>query len=101
MKRETTGKKEAATVNGRIRGKNRKEGTFESAEWSACDPQLLQDTITAVTKRGCAIQLGLTRDGGVFVIRIVGDGEPYNEYVRPNENIDVHLTGLKLDFSLD
>ena len=99
MKRETDGGEKAAAVNRRIRGKNRKDDNYEFAEWSGCDALLLQEVITAITKRGCAIQLGLTKDGATFVIRIVGDGEPYNEYVRPTEDIDVHLQGLKEDFN--
>jgi len=97
-KKATEKRDASAEVNKRIRGQNRKAGDFEVVDWSGCDGALLQRVIAAVCKRSCAIQFGYTRDGGAYVIRIVGDGEPYNEYVRATEEIDVYLTGLALDF---
>ena len=87
----------SADVNRRIRNSNR--GTSaEFAEYDACDAGLLQQAIANVTKRGCAIQFGLTRDASTFCVRIVGDGEPYNEYCRPTEDFDIYLRGLISDF---
>lgn len=94
---EKNGRAKAADVNRRIRNSNRGKG-FETAEYSGCDAGLLQQAINAVTARGCAIQFGLTRDGETFCIRIVGDGEPYNEYCRPTEDFDIYLAGLISDF---
>ncbi len=89
-------RQEAATENKRIRNANR--GHAEQADWGAANAELLSQVIARVSARGCAIQFGYTRDGGAFVIRVVGDGEPYNEYIRPTEGIDIYLTGLALDF---
>jgi hypothetical protein len=86
----------AAEENRRIRRDNR--GSAEEADWSVAEPNLLRAVIANVSNRGCAIQFGLTRDGGAFVVRVVGDGDPYNEYVRPSENVDLYLEGLRLDF---
>lgn len=83
----------------RIRNRNRGEG-IAGADWGEADSGLIAQAITEVTKHKCAIQFGLTRDDGAFVIRIVGDGEPYNEFVRPTEDIDLYLTGLIEDFKL-
>jgi len=81
----------------RIRNANR--GNAENAEWSNANPTLLADTIAKVAGRGCAIQMGYTKDFGAYVIRIVGDGEAYNEYVRPSEDINLYLEGLRDDFT--
>jgi len=94
---KTTGRTSAAVANGRIRRSNRGNDT-EPCDYGACSPDRLQQAIASVTARGCAIQLGYTRDGGAYCIRIVGDGEPFNEYVRQTEDIDVYLAGLIEDY---
>lgn len=69
-------------------------GKAESADWGDVDPNLLSRAVCAVTGRGHALQFGHTRDGGSYVVRIVGDGEPRNEYIRPSEDISLYLTFL-------
>jgi len=78
--------------------RRRNRGTSEVASWADANPMLILDAISKLTAVGCAIQFGYTRDGGSFVIRVVGDGEPFNEYVRPTEDIDQYLTALALDY---
>lgn len=73
--------------------------TGTRAEYSDADAVKLLAAINAVTAAGCAVQFGYTKDGSAFVIRIVGDGEPYNEYVRPSEDIDLYLQGVVDDFA--
>jgi len=97
MAAKKEGRKEAAEVNRRIR--NRARGmSNEEADWSSVDGSKVVAVIAAVAKHHCAIQFGYTRDQGAYCIRIVGDGEPYNEYVRPSEDIDFYLEGLLVDF---
>lgn len=79
--------------------RTRNKGLNSEADWSSADPERLRRTIVAITRRGCAVQFGRTRDQGAFSVRIVGDGEPYVEYVRPTEDIDLHLEGLIDDFT--
>jgi len=79
--------------------RRRSRGNAETADWSVVEATLLLNVISNVTGRGAAIQFGYTRDGSAFVIRIVGDGEPYNEYVRPTEDISLYLEGLASDFA--
>lgn len=74
-------------------------GGGEEATWGAIDPTLIHAAICAITGQGAAIQFGLTRDGGAYVIRVVGDGEPYNEYLRPTEDTTAYFTALALDFA--
>lgn len=79
--------------------RNRNRGKAENgADWGEASADLIAQAIALVARAKCAIMFGYTRDGGAFSIRIVGDGEPYNEYVRPTEDIDLYLTGLIEDF---
>ena len=79
------------------RRKNR--GTGFEADWGSASADKVLGTIAAVTRTGCAIRFGYTRDGGALAIGLIGDGEPYTEYIRPTEDIDIHLDGLILDFT--
>lgn len=79
--------------------RRRRRGTGEVADWSNATADDIYRTILAVTGTGCAIQFGYTTDGGSLVIRIVGDGEPYNEYCRPSEDISLLLNSFTVDFS--
>jgi len=75
-----------------------RRGSSEKADWSNADPNELFRAIVAVTGQNCAVQFGYTTDGGSFVVRIVGDGEPYNEYIRPTEDLSLFLNALSMDF---
>src|SRR5689334_20573455 len=71
----------------------------EHADYSIVNADVLLRAITNVTAAGCAVQFGYTKEGSSFVIRIVGDGEPYNDYVRPSEDINSYLEALAADFT--
>jgi hypothetical protein len=73
----------------RWRADNR--GTGAVADWASADVSKLTGAVRSVTGAGCAIQFGYTRDGSAYAIRIVGDGEPFTEYVRSTEEIDLLL----------
>jgi len=79
-----------------VRRRNR--GNGDKADWGTATAEKVLDAIDAVSITGCAIRFGYTRDGGAFAVGIVGDGEPYTEYVRPTESIDLYLDGLISDF---
>jgi len=79
--------------------RRRNRGTGESADWANADAARIASAICAVTKHGFAIRFGYTRDGGSFAIGIVGDGEPYTEFVRPTEDVDLYLDGLREDYA--
>jgi hypothetical protein len=71
----------------------------EHADFAVVDSDLLRNAIAKVTAKGCAIQFGYTKDGGTFVVRIVGDGDPYNDFIRPSESIEAYLEALAYDYS--
>lgn len=85
---------------GGVQQANRRSNRHKSehSDYSAANADLLLRAVAAVTARGCAVQFGYTKDGSAFVIRIVGDGEPYNDYVRPSEDINSYLEALAADF---
>jgi hypothetical protein len=79
--------------------RRRSRGNSEVADWSNADPGKLHRAVCNITAAGCAVQFGYTKDGGSFVVRIVGDGEPFNEYVRPTESVDSYLDALAADYA--
>jgi len=71
----------------------------QHADYSTVDADILLRAVTNVTTAGCAVQFGYTKDGSTFVVRIVGDGEPYNDFIRPSEDVNSYLEALAADFS--
>jgi len=81
-----------------IRRRNRGSSETERADWGNLDPALLAGVIRSITQHGFAVQFGYTRDGGSYVLRIVGDGDPFNEYIRATENPELYLSGVIEDY---
>lgn len=78
--------------------RRRNRGQADKADWGAADSTKVIAAICAVTKHGFAIRFGYTRDGGAFALGIVGDGDPFTEFVRPTEDIDLFLDGIAQDY---
>lgn len=74
-------------------------GNVQPADWREASPDKIAAVVCLITRAGLAIQFGTTSDGGAYSLRIVGGKEPVAEYVRPSEDIDLHLDGLIQDFS--
>lgn len=64
---------------GRYSG-GRGAGVSESVSWSAVDPQILWDTINAVTSAGDLCSFSRTLDGGALHFRILSAGKSYPYY---------------------
>ncbi len=64
------------------------------ADWGSVQPELIAGVVVAVATSGGAVRFGYTSDGGAYAIGLYGDGDPYTEYVRPAEDIEVVLKGL-------
>jgi len=79
-----------------IRRKNR--GGVDAADWSSVDSARVVAAISAITRHGFAVRFGYTRDKGAYAIGIIGDGEPFTEFVRPTESIELYLDGLISDY---
>jgi len=78
--------------------RRQQRGNITPADWDTCDAELLRRAIAVVGKRGGALRLGYTRDGGSYAIGILGDGDPYTEYVRPTDDLSSYLEGLISDW---
>lgn len=81
--------------------RRRNRGNGEQPDWSNADPKLVLRLIVAIAKVDGAVQFGYTRAKDQYVIRVVGDGEPFNEYLRPTEDVDYWLEGFVQDYELD
>ena len=78
---------------GTSRGIRRGQGG--TADWAGADAIALRDAICAAAIVGGALRFGYSRDGGAYAIGIYGDGEPYTEFVKPVEDIDITLVYIK------
>lgn len=96
-----SGKPGTSTTNEQRRNRRSNKGIAEAADWGGADAKLLQRVIAAIGKHGYAVRFGYTRDGGAYAIGVLGDGDPFTEYVRPNEDIDSYLEGLAIDYEND
>jgi hypothetical protein len=90
------GREQSSDSQKRSRRENRRK--LNVADWGSQDAKRVLRVIAAVSKVGAAIRFGYTRDGGVYALGIVGDGDAYTEYVRPDEDMDLFLDGLAEDF---
>lgn len=76
------------------RNKRRRTRRVETADYASANAQLLLRAVAAVTKTGGALRFGYTSDGGAFAIGVYGDGDPYTDYLKPSEDIDVYLQDI-------
>jgi len=78
--------------------RRRNRHTGAGADWGTANPELVLRLIVSVGKIGGAVQFGYTMQGDSFVIRVLGDGEPFNEYLRSTEDVDLWLEGFAQDY---
>jgi len=88
----------AKDVNHGERRERRSRTVEGKANYILADAEMMRYCITAVAAAGGALRLGYTRDGGAYAIGVYGDGEPYTDYVRPNESIDEYFRELSESF---
>jgi len=81
--------------------RRRNRGNVGQADWSAASSELVLRLIVSVAKIGGAVQFGYTQSGDSYVIRVLGDGEPFNEYLRSTEDVDLWLESFAQDYELD
>lgn len=81
---------------GKSRGVRRSSG--EVADWECIDGQSLIRAIAAAAAAGGALRCGYSRDAQVYSVGIYGDGEPYTEYCRSAEELDIMLKEVVTTF---
>jgi hypothetical protein len=64
------------------------------ADWGSVDAQLLVKTVETASRKGGAVRLGYTRDGGAYAIGVYAGSNYFTDYVRPSEDIDQYLKDL-------
>lgn len=65
------------------------------ANYMELDHRRIMQSIEIITANGGAIRFGKTRDGGAFAVGVYGDGgEPYTDYLRPNDDVAEYLETL-------
>lgn len=79
------------------RRQHRGRGTVQ-ADWTSVDAEAIKAAIGSLTASGGAIRFGYTRDGGAYAVGILGDGEPYTDYLRPSDDVEGYLQELAEDF---
>lgn len=88
-------------TDGQYRHRRANRGNGQIADWSHCEASLVIRAIAAVTRTGGAVRFGYTSDKGAFAIGILGDGDPYTDFVRPTEDINEYLRLLVADYESD
>lgn len=79
--------------------RRKQRGAIQKADWTSVPSDLLQAAIYEVANHGGAIRFGYTRDGGAYAIGILGDGEPYTEYLRPSDDVTGYFEALIAEWS--
>jgi hypothetical protein len=62
-----------------------------SADWGSVDAKKLVHLIETASRKGGALRLGYTRDGGAYAIGVYAGPNYFTDYVRPEEDIDEYL----------
>ena len=68
--------------------------TEVTADWTRVDADVLRRAIASVARTGGALRFGYSRDGGVYAIGVLGDGDPYTLWERETESVDITLAEL-------
>jgi len=97
---EQNGKNASPSKLQQIRARSQaNNGSGGRADYATATPAWLAAAIAAVAGEGGAIQFGYSRDGGVYTIVILLDGEIEKHYVKQSEGIDNFLEELYGDFT--
>lgn len=79
--------------------RRRNRGEIDAADWKEAAPDSIARAVINITQHGYAVRFGYTKDGGAFAIGVLGDGDPFTEFVRPSEDIDLYLNSLSADYA--
>ncbi len=69
-----------------------------TADYVSVDAELLRSAIASTAGAGGALRFGYSRDGGVFAVGVLGDGDPYTLWCKDTEELDITLAQLRDHF---
>lgn len=82
------------SINDRDRKRQFRQKASSNADWQQVDAATIQRCIATVAKTGGALRFGYSRDGGVFAVGVLGDGQPYTLWERDPEVMSETLQEL-------
>jgi hypothetical protein len=68
--------------------------TGSLVHWDEVSAPLIGELVQAVTRDGSAILLGMTRDGGAYVITVCAGDERIKFYAKDTEELARHIANL-------
>jgi hypothetical protein len=66
----------------------------ETVDWESVDAHVIRRAVALASLGGGALRLGYSRDGGVFAIGVLGDGEPYTLWCKNVAECEAELRDL-------
>ena len=85
--------------NGDTFSRPRKQvSTGNVADWGSVDAETIRKCVETASKKGGALRLGYTRDGGAYAIGVYAGSNYFTDYVRPSEDVEGYLHDLTISF---
>lgn len=69
-----------------------------SADYAAVDRNILIRALCSVSLAGGALRFGYSRDGNIFAVGVLGDGDAYTLWATSVEELDITLSDLAEHF---
>ena len=70
----------------------------EVADWGSVNEKLLVKVVEIISKKGGAVRLGYTRDGGAYAVGVYAGSNYFTDYIRPSEDIEEYLNSVVESF---
>jgi len=64
------------------------------SDWEGVNEKLLVHAIGIVSRKGGALRLGYTRDGGAYAIGVYAGANYWTDYLRPTDDPEEYLQSL-------
>lgn len=75
------------------------ERSSATADWGSISADVIKTAVVEVSRTGCAIRFGYSRDLGAYAVGVVGDGDPYTIWGASEDEIVEKLTNLAESFA--
>jgi hypothetical protein len=92
------GRDKRETENSTFRKPRTSTNIGNTADWGSIDAQKLVKLVETASRKGGAVRLGYTRDGGAYAVGVYAGSNYFTDFIRPSEDIDQYLTDLTVSF---